>query len=226
MEATVGSALKNARKRRALRQVDVADHVGVSVQAVSQWERGDNQITMENLRTVAAFLKIDATAAYRGEVVLLDDAAPPNEVERVSDVGRPALGPLDVPVLGLTVGGSSGDFSFNGEIIGHVRRPAGIANLSNVFALHVLGDSMSPRYEPGDMVYCGGRPPVPGDDCVIEMLPTEDAPAGRGFIKRLVKRSTSKILVSQFNPSAEIDFDPREVKAVHRVIPWKEVLGF
>ena len=209
-----------------MRQQDVAKAVGVSVQAVSQWERGDNDISMENLRTAAQFLGFDAVTAFRGELRLSDSDEAPSEVERVTDVGRPDLGPRDVPLSGVSLGGEDADFSFNGEVADYVRRPPGIANLRNVFALHVIGDSMVPRFEPADIIYCGGRPPVPGDDVVIEMFPSESAPAGRGYIKRLVARTSSIVTVRQFNPPREIQFDAYELKAVHRVIPWKELLGF
>lgn len=226
MASTVGDVLKLARKGRGKRQKDVADAARVTVQAVSQWERGDNDISMEKLRAVADYLRFDAVKAYRGELSLDADGDMPSEVERVTDPGPVEVGPLDVDVLGLAVGGDDADFTFNGEVVDRVRRPPGLAHLKNVFALHVIGTSMSPRYEPGELIYCGGRPPIAGEDCVIELFPTEDSPAGKGFIKRLVRRAGGKITVKQFSPETELDFDAYAIKSLHRVIPWREVLGF
>ncbi|WP_223998427.1 helix-turn-helix transcriptional regulator [Aureimonas sp. SA4125] len=226
MVETVGSVIRTARKSRGFVQRQLADVADVSIAAVGQWERGANDITMENLRKVAVLLGIDAEAANRGELRYVDAPVLLNEVERVTDSGFPTLGPMDIPVSGVSVGGDDADFTFNGQIVDHVRRPPGLINLKNVFALHVLGDSMAPRFEPADLVYCGGRPAVPGDDVVIEMFPSADSPAGKGYIKRLISRSASVIVVRQFNPPREIEFDPYEMKAMHRVIPWREVLGF
>lgn len=226
MASPIGKVLRDARKQRGFVQRQVADAAGVTIQAVGQWERGDNEIAMENLRQVAAFLRIDAVAASRGELRMFDGDEPANEVQRVSDVGIPDLGPRDVEVLGVIVGGEDEDFRFNGEVIDTVRRPPGIANLRNVFAVHVLGSSMYPRFEPGDLLYCGGREPVPGDDVVIERRPSRERPAGGGYIKRLQRRSASTLECTQFNPEKVLTFDTRDLKAVHRVIPLKELLGF
>jgi phage repressor protein C with HTH and peptisase S24 domain len=128
--------------------------------------------------------------------------------------------------LGASVGGDDGDFTFNGQVIGYVRRPPGIATLNDVFAVHVIGDSMEPRFEPGDMIYCSTRTPVPGDDIVIEMFPAEGETVGKAFIKRLVRRTKSEIVCRQYNPARELVFSPYEVKSVFRVIPLRELVGF
>lgn len=224
---TLGSLIRSARKQRGLVMRQVAEAVGVSVQAVGQWERGENDLTMDNLRAVAAFLKFDLDMATRGELRLLDTEADPlNEVERVTDVGHPNFGPKDVPVNGTAWGGDDADFEMNGQIVDYVRRPPGIAHLKGVFALHVLGTSMVPRFEPGDLLYCGGRDPVPGDDIVIELHPTEQALAGKGYIKRFIRRDRGKVVVRQYNPAKDLSFDAASIKRVHRVIPLRELLGF
>ncbi|SFF45289.1 XRE family transcriptional regulator [Aureimonas phyllosphaerae] len=222
---TVGEAIKEARKRRGLVQKDVAKAVGVSVAAVGQWERSDNALTMENLRAVCGFLKIDPVSAHRGEVRYLEESPDLNEVEQVTDPGPVAFGPRDVPVEGVGIGGDGADFEFIGDVIDYARRPPGIAAVRNVFAIHVLGDSMSPRFEVGDLAYCGGRHAVPGDDVVIE-LQGEPGGSRRGYVKRLVQRTAKELIVRQFNPAIELRFPMKEVKAIHRVIPFKELLGF
>jgi phage repressor protein C with HTH and peptisase S24 domain len=227
MVETLGSVLRTARKQKGfvLRQVALA--VGATTQAVGNWEKDANLPSMENLRKAADYLGIDAEAAHRGELRYLSSEADLSEVERISDIGLPIRGPRDVEVLGVSVGGEDADFTFNGQVVEVVRRPPGIANLRNVFATHVIGTSMSPRYEPGDLLYCGGRPPVPGDDVVIEMFPVGDATMGKAYIKRLIKRTQTLIVCSQFNPPREdIEFDPYAIKAMTRVIPVRELLGY
>lgn len=227
MASTVGQVIKEARKQRGYVQRQVADAAKVSVQAVGQWERGDNDISMEKLRSVAAFLRIDAMAANNGDLRFVDTAEPLNEVEQVTDLGgMPNMGPRDVEVLGVGVGGDDSDFSFNGEVVERVRRPPGIAHVRNVFAVHVVGDSMWPKFEPGELLYCGGRPPVPGDYVVIEEFPSENHPKGKGFIKRLDKRTPAKLTCHQFNPAGPVEFDAYAIKAIHRVIPLRELLGY
>ncbi|WP_075216100.1 XRE family transcriptional regulator [Mongoliimonas terrestris] len=228
MKEQLGQVLRNARKRKGMVLRQVAEAVGVSPQAVGQWERGQNDISMENLRSVAQVLGIDPVAANRGEIVELGPikSGLPNEAERVTEPSSVTLGPRSVPVLGVTVGGEDADFYMNGDVVDYVRRPPGAEQMRKLFALHVLGDSMVPRYDPGELVYCGGRAPVPGDYVVIEMHPQESSPVGKCFLKKMKRRAGGRLICEQFNPPMELSFDLYEIKAIHRVIPLSELLGF
>ncbi len=221
----VGAAIRTARKRRGLVQRNIAEFLGIEVAAVGMWESGKNMPSAENSFRVAAFLNIDPVALSRGEVAYLKDDGLA-DAEIISDPAPLDAGPKDVEMLGVTYGGDDGDFQFNGEVTEYVRRPPGIANVKNVFALYVLSDSMAPRYEPGEVIYCGTREPIPGDYVVIEMHPEIEGQPGKAFIKRLKQRTGKEIIVEQFNPPKLIPFDRYTVKNIWRVIPNKELFGF
>lgn len=222
----IGFALRTARKQRGLVMRDIAMAAGVSTGAVGNWERGANVMSMENLQAVASFLNIDPIALSKGNVRYLSNPGEVSDAEIVSDMTHIDTGPLDVEILGVAVGGDDGDFTLNGEVAGYARRPAGIAHLRKVFALHVLSDSMEPRYEPGELLYCGGRDAVAGDDVVIETFPADGETVGKAYIKRLVKRSKTEIVCKQYNPAKELIFDPYAIKNMWRVIPTRELLGY
>lgn len=134
--------------------------------------------------------------------------------------------PLDVPVLGVSMGGDGHDFQFNGETVDHVRRPLGIAKAKRAYATYVVGDSMVPAFREGAVLFVNpDRPPSIGDDVVIELHPIREGEPGPGYIKRLKKRTPTKIIVEQFNPPDDLEFDLADVKAMHRVVPWNELLG-
>ena len=221
----VGAAIKTARKRRGLVQRNIAEHLGIEVASVGMWETGKNTPSFENLVRTAGLLRVDAAALAQGDIIYLDDDSLA-DAEIITKMTPPPSGPMDVEILGVSYGGDDGDFSFNGEVAGYVRRPPGIANLRNVFALHVLSDSMVPRYEPGDIIYCGGRDAVPGDHVVIEAFPLEEGQIGKAFIKKLTKRTGKEIIVEQYNPPKEIAYDRFAIKRLWRVIPLKELIGF
>ena len=224
----VGNALRIARKRRGYVMRQVAEAAGVTPGAVGNWERGANEMSVDNLRAVARFLRVDRNALSEGEVKFLGDDQPDNlaDAEIVSDPGPPSFGPLDVEILGVVAGGDDGDFSLNGEVAGYARRPAGIANLRRVFALHLISTSMIPRYDPGELIYCGGREPVPGDRVVIEMHPDDEGGAGKAFVKKLIERRKGKLICEQYNPPSTVEFDVYRIKNLWRVIPTRELLGF
>jgi phage repressor protein C with HTH and peptisase S24 domain len=222
----VGAVIRLARKQQGFVMRQVADAAGVSTQAVGNWERGANLPSMENFRSLASFFGADVDALSRGELKMLAADFVPSDAERVTDLGTIDTGPRDVPLLGMTVGGDDGDFSLNGEIAGFVRRPPGIANMRKVFALTVTSESMVPRYEPHELIYVGGNPPVAGDHIVIEMFPEKNETVGKSFIKRLDGRTKDQYLCSQYNPPKQLTFDRYAVKQIWRVIPLRELMGF
>lgn len=133
----------------------------------------------------------------------------------------------DVPVLGTAVGGDDAEFEMNGQIIDYVRRPPGIEHARDVFAIFVVGSSMEPRFEEGEMVYVNPRRvPRIGDYVLVELHGKDDGDCGRCLIKRLVKRSPAGLVLEQFNPPRDdLQYSASEIKAVHRIMPWTEVLG-
>lgn len=152
-----------------------------------------------------------------------------SEVRVADGIPVPASGllPKDVPVLG-TVAGSplgKGAFQLTPDIVDYVRRPAGLAGATDAFALFVEGDSMSPEFEPGDLVFVHPhKKPRTGDYVVIEE-PDSDNGSPRGFIKRLISRTDAHVRTEQFNPRAEITFVMRPGLRVLKVILDGELYG-
>ena len=139
-----------------------------------------------------------------------------------------ALGPMarDVPVRGVTVGGDEGCFEFNGEVVDYVLRPPGIKRARNVFAIYVLGTSMAPRFEEGDLVFVHpDRPPVNGNDVLLELSDAHNGP-GACLIKRLVKRTPTKLVLQQFSPArSDIEIPLDRLRLLYRILTAAELVG-
>jgi phage repressor protein C with HTH and peptisase S24 domain len=226
LRARIGQAIRTARIRRGLVMRQLAEAAHVKTGAVGNWERGANALSMENLQAIAKLLHIDPIALSNGDLRYLDDETDLGDAEIISDPGPLPSGPMDIEILGVAVGGDDGDFTLNGEVAGYVRRPPGISNVRKVFALHILSDSMVPRYDPGELIYCGGRDAVPGDHVVIETFPGPGEVVGKAYVKKLKHRSKASIICEQYNPPKEIEFDPYSIKSMWRVIPLRELLGY
>jgi phage repressor protein C with HTH and peptisase S24 domain len=247
MGIELGRVLREARERQDKTQADVGGVVGISRAAVGQWEKGNTEPTTENLIAVCEYLGIDLTEATAGRLLFLSapptqsrriQVAPPRQfpsmrgntggssrIESPMAVERQSM-PKDVPVVGIAVGGSEGDFAFNGAVIDYVRRPPGIAHTKDVYALYVVGMSMSPRFEEGELVYVApSRSPSIGDYVVVQMKPEDAGSEPKAFIKRLVRRTADTLHLEQFNPAGMVKLPTAEVASIHRVIPWDEVLG-
>lgn len=240
METSLGQALRDARKERRRSMAQVGQAVGVSTAAVQQWETNVTRPTPENLAAAAKYLETDARSLL-ALLAKVDDAAPmtpatprqddpaPNAIIEGAEPRLPDLGgPRDVEELGIAVGGDGEDdgaFEFNGQVVDRVTRPPGILHRRDVFALRVSNTSMVPKYDHGERIFAERRRPAPGEYAVVELHPREEGRAGRGYIKRLVSVNSAKVIVEQFNPPKTLEFDRDQVKAVHRVIPWQELLG-
>ena len=216
-------------KTSGLTQGQLAERIGVTQPTVSRWLKGATPDPQQEL------VLRDLIAAEGLQVAVADLIArtsPPAREYRDAPLA-PAIDRgsylRDVPVRGIAVGGEDADFTLNGETGDFVRRPPGLEGKRGVYALNIVGESMWPAFRDGALVYVdGNRIPSAGDDAVIELHPDEPhtGEPGRGFLKRVKRIGPSKIIVEQFNPPRDIEFERLEIKSFHRVIPWEEVVGY
>jgi phage repressor protein C with HTH and peptisase S24 domain len=238
---TVGQRLIALRARSGLTMEQVAKAMGL---------RGRSSVQRLFTDDVDALGPVDA---LRLADVFEGTGSPPIQREEVTSLSHFALAevrpndtlpprymelPRDVPVYGTAMGtyktGGEGqeveqtDLN-QSDIIDHFARPPGYANRTGLYGLYVAGPSMEPRWESGDPLYVDPkRPPAVGDDVVVYLM----QPVGEGreleavLLKRLARRSGSFIELEQFNPACTFRVDTRRIKAVHRVIPRRELLAF
>lgn len=214
-----GQRIRDRRKALGMDINDLAKKLGVSQPAVSQWEIGITAPGRQKLTRLADVLNVPVAS------LIADDDDP------VPNVGQPiatqfgAL-PIDIPVHGVAVGGSDGDFRFNGQVVDYVRRPPGVANLRSVYALWVLGDSMSPWNKNGDLIYVTpARPPATGDYVVIQLNDVADGEPGAAMVKLMVGKTPTQLKLAQHNPAKEFSVALSKVKAIHKVLSLRELLG-
>lgn len=124
-----------------------------------------------------------------------------------------------IPVYGRAQGGPDGKFEFNGEVMGWEQRPPNLRGVRGVYAVYIDGESMYPRYKPGETVVAHpGRPIAKGDDVVVQVAPEEEGEAPLGYVKELVSLNSKELIVKQFNPDIEIRFPRERVISVHRIV--------
>lgn len=133
--------------------------------------------------------------------------------------------PRDVPVLGTAAGSARGAFQVDMAAIDFVRRPPGIGTSRDVYALYVVGSSMSPRFEEGELIYVSERRPARVGDYVVVQTVRPDDGSVQAYCKRLVRRTDDTLHLDQLNPAAEIHLPMREVRAVHRILTLNELFG-
>lgn len=229
--------LRIARKRRFKTAREASDALGVPYGTYTGHESGSRGFSEDAERYAKAFRVRVAWLSYEDGPMELgkDDMV---ETARATDIGpRTELAPTtgaggarDLPNYGTAVGGASGDgdFRLNGEVTEMVARPPALVGRKKAFCLTMQNTSMHPVYKEGRRIYVdpdGLRPSI-GDDVLIEMYPEEDGEPGASYVKTLVSRGSTEIVVTQYNPPPpEIRFKVSHVKQILRVIPYDELLG-
>lgn len=221
-------------------QADIARKLGISQQAINNLFNG-RAASSTYWREIAAMLDIPEEEMRAlmieagrdpekrngpGNVSLFrfpkqqgNQATPPAEVKPPEIISFQTTNKM-LPVLGEAVGGDDGRFIFNGQIMDYVTCPPSLANVPNAYSVYVDGESMSPRYRPGETVYVHPTKPARrGDDVIVQIHPpSDDGSPPWGYIKEFVGWQGNKLVLHQYNPERRIEFERQEVVSVHPII--------
>ncbi len=136
--------LKKLRKERGLTQPDIAKLLGISYQAVANYENGRREPDNESLVKLANFFSVSVDYLLRG-----DEALQVNNEK--SNIPKPSkAGSKWIPVLGHVAAGIPIDAVE--DIIDYEEIPEDMVRTGEYFALQIKGDSMEPRISSGDVV--------------------------------------------------------------------------
>ena len=150
--------------------------------------------------------------------------------------------PRDVPML-VTAQAADFEVSVDGamqfaeqidvhldEVIDMVRRPPALRDNKAAYALTVRGMSMKPKFEDGDPIYVDPEQrPAIGDIVIVQLMRRDsdgDGEVVSVLIKELVRRTADYIGLEQYNPPLRFRLTNREIYAIHRWKPWREMVSF
>lgn len=77
----IGENIKMICKLKGIRQIDIAEHMGISQGSVSNWIKGTNSIDIENLAELCAFLGVSLDQIYGVAPLEQNASLPPDEAE-------------------------------------------------------------------------------------------------------------------------------------------------
>jgi phage repressor protein C with HTH and peptisase S24 domain len=126
------------------------------------------------------------------------------------------LGALDLPVYAAAEGGP-GEMVVSTDAIDFVPRPWFLKQVKDGYAVLVIGDSMEPAFEAGQMALVNPRlPALRGKDAIF--VANEQHGEFRATIKRLVQSTAEDWHVRQFNPPKEFKLSKQEWPKALRVV--------
>ena len=203
--------MRERRLALKLSQPQLASRAGcISYQAIQQLEAGGGT---KHLVAIARALGVSAE--------WLQDGSGPAPSGRTLP-SRAALAEK-LKVLGMAECGADGWSLWNGDVIDMVDRPAALAGVASAYAVYVVGASMEPRYFPGELVMIHpGKPVTPGAFVLVQKKPRHEGDPPLAVIKRLIKRTGSKVTLEQFNPHRNFDIRSEDIVSIHRVVGASE----
>jgi phage repressor protein C with HTH and peptisase S24 domain len=120
-------------------------------------------------------------------------------------------------VLGRAQAGDGGVLVLDGTISDQVACPGALANVENAYAVEVVGDCMSPRYEPGELVFIHpSRPVHPGSYVLLHVSDGHNEIVG--MVKKYLRTTEADVIVEQLNPAQELRFPRASVAKMHLVV--------
>lgn len=190
-DARMNKRLKDLREARGWSQQEAADALGMSHSGYVKWERGDRGLSDKARSKIARVYGVSKAS-------LEDDSAPPAPEPPANYRPPPQfLGERTLPVFSAVEGGP-GFMVVSTDAIEFVSRPWYLGEVREGYAVLVVGESMSPAYEPGDMAIVNPKLPIVRGRTYI--FAAEGDGEFKATIKRLVGHTADYWEVEQHNP--------------------------
>ncbi|WP_435266562.1 S24 family peptidase [Shinella sp. BE166] len=129
----------------------------------------------------------------------------------------PSVDGPKIPVYGQAVGGVNGEFIMNGSVLFEIMAPPSVSGVKGAYAVQITGDSMSPRYEDGEIAIVDPTRRVKRGDYVIVQVQMEEEGPLLGFVKKFISHNAEKLTLEQFNPAQQLTFPHQAVVSVHYI---------
>lgn len=211
------NVLRALRERAGLTQGQLAERAGTSQGQIAKLERGERKLTVDWAVKLARELgaePIDLLPAVSGE-------APPRLPPRPGMPAGPVLrhqAARTLPVRAAARGGIDQEMYLEDGPIDWVGCPDWLVNAPDAYAMYVVGESMSPRFRPRQLLFVSPRrPPAPGDGVIVVKK------SQAVLIKEFVGYGPEGVALREYHPALR-DFvvSTAEIDVVHTVTGLRE----
>lgn len=229
---TLGAKIRERRNELGLTQSQVANAFGIKRNAVSLWEADETKPSADKISKLANILEVSSSWLLDEKDVGVDVGRQPNaDLRGLLKTVRPDVsGPVPLPeesdirmpILGTANGGADGAIIFDGDPIAWAKTPDYLIGVRNAYAVYVRGESMIPRYRPGERLDVHPtKPPRQSDDVIVQLYSEDQGGHIEGYVKEYVSLNSTKLIVRQFNPPLDIEYPIERVKAIHVIVGMK-----
>lgn len=147
---------------------------------------------------------------------LLGAVTPPTHRSRIVAPPSEPFGERDLPIYAAAEGGT-GEMVISTDPIEIVPRPWYLRNVKEGYGVIVIGESMSPKFEPGDIVIVNPRLPALRSKPAI-FVAGEDTGSFTATVKMLVRETAGEWRVRQYNPAQEFNLAKKTWRKALRIV--------
>jgi len=174
----------------------------------------DGRVASPRYQTLQALARV---LGVRVEYLAGGDMAAQQGLDGAAERPGPPAGARDLPVYGAALGGVGGVMLVSSDPIQWVSRPDPLLDVRSGHGVFVVGESMSPAYEQGDIALVHpSLPPRRGADVIL--VRQEPDGTRHVLIKRLVGWTEENWRVRQYNPAEEFELSRAEWTEVHAIV--------
>jgi SOS-response transcriptional repressor LexA len=178
----------------------IAERVGVSRAAATRW-RGGGGITPATLRKIASLLNVDFEWLKTGKITNTlsneENAKHDNNAEIIERVKK-------VPLIDMVAAGGWSEV-IDPYPVGEAEswEDCSVPHSDRAFAVRINGESMSPKFEHGEIIYCDPMQNPENKDYVIAKLDDSN----EATFKQLIIED-GKMLLKALNPNWHVQYMP------------------
>lgn len=200
------------REARGWTQGELAAEVNTSPQQIGHLEAGRRNLTLAWMKRLAP-----ALGCAPADLIISDNnAVTVRAAEPEGAVGRLVAETTDIPVFG-SIGAATGHS--RSVIVERIPRFQALKSAAGIYGLFVQNDEMKPAFRAGDPIVVNPhRSPAVGDYAIAWTADDEE------ILGLVEERSRTEITLVQFNPLTQIPIKLNEIKALHRVYWWAEII--
>lgn len=183
-----GSRIRQAREALGWSQAELAEKAGTNQQTIDRIESGKTQHSRATPAVLRA-LGLETDQSNTPDIKLEPARLVP---------GEQLVGERDLPVYSSAEGGG-GALILSTDPIEWVKRPAPLVNVRGGYGIYIVGESMVPRFNPGEIALV--HPHLPFRAGVDVVLYHGDVHDHHAIVKHLRGASGSVWRLRQWNPA-------------------------
>jgi phage repressor protein C with HTH and peptisase S24 domain len=122
-----------------------------------------------------------------------------------------------IPVRSAARGGDEQQMFLEDGPIDHIPRPPSLRHVRDAYSIYMIGESMTPRFRPGQLLHVNPYKPAQAGAGVV-VTKTDNAV----LIKEFVRRGATVLYLRQYNPPMELEYPLAAIRDVHTVVGLDE----